>query len=192
MITMILWNRCEVYMLVRTQSWESLLALLKSNLDCFKLFAQVSIVLICGINLTKQVMSKVRVAYNNVFRLVFGYGKTAVPAKCLLLIIYVTLKVICEKVLMHLLCGMAAATISPRLERIAVFVLVLSDRNGLGVCILYIISVITVCLYSSLFMYCVLCLAVFFSMGLCAWNKIILSDVILIPSSPVPNQYLLN
>ena len=42
-------------MLVRTQSRESLLhALLKSNLDCFKLFAQVSIVLICGINLPNR------------------------------------------------------------------------------------------------------------------------------------------
>ena len=43
-------------MLVRTQSCENLLhALLKSNLDCFKLFApQVSIVLICGINLPNR------------------------------------------------------------------------------------------------------------------------------------------
>ena len=42
-------------MLVLTNSWESVLhALLKSNLDCVKLSAQVSIVPICGIHLQGQ------------------------------------------------------------------------------------------------------------------------------------------
>ena len=45
---------------------------------------------------TKHVMSKVRVAYNNVFRLLFGYTveEVAVPAKCLSTIIFITLKVV--------------------------------------------------------------------------------------------------
>ena len=52
-------------------------ALLKSNLDCFKLSAQVSIVpIIMWYKFTKHVMSNVRVAYNNVFRLLFGYRRS--------------------------------------------------------------------------------------------------------------------
>ena len=71
-------------------------ALLKSNLDCFKLFAQVSIVHRAHLwyKFTKHVMSKVRVAYNNVFRLYLYIEEleVAVPAKCLSTIIFITLK----------------------------------------------------------------------------------------------------
>ncbi len=58
--------------------------------------------------------------------------EVAVPAKCLSPIMYVTLKLVCENIAMILLCGLATAVIYqlPRLERIALFMLVLSDRNG--------------------------------------------------------------
>ena len=52
-------------------------------------------------------------AYNNVFQFLFGYlDKGAVPAICLLPIIYVTLKVVFENILMISLCGLTAAIIS--------------------------------------------------------------------------------
>ena len=43
---------------------------------------------------TKHVMTKVRVAYNNVFRLYLDIEEVAVPAKCLSTIIFMTLKVV--------------------------------------------------------------------------------------------------
>ena len=100
-------------MLVRTQSRESLLhSLLKSNLDCFKLFAQVYIVPICGVNLPNRLCPR------SEWHLIMFSGfhldteEVAVPAKCLSPMIYVTLKVVCENILMILLCGLAAAVIS--------------------------------------------------------------------------------
>ena len=95
---------------------------------------------------TKHVMSKVRVAYNNVSGFYLDIEEVTVPAKCLSPIIFITLKVACENILMILLCGLAAAVIyeSPRSERTVLFLLVLSGRNGLGMYILFIISVVNV------------------------------------------------
>ena len=105
-----------LYMLVRTQSWESLLhALLKSNLDCFKLFAQVSIVLICGINLPNRLCD---LCPRSEWHIIMFSGfyldieEVAAPAKCLSPMIYITLKVVCENILMILLCELAAAVMS--------------------------------------------------------------------------------
>ena len=83
---------------------------LKSNLDCFKLFAQVSIVPICGINLPNRLCAR------SEWRIIMFSGfyldieEVAVPAKCLSPTI--TLKVVCENIFMILLCGLVAAVIS--------------------------------------------------------------------------------
>ena len=50
-------------------------------------------------------------AYNNVFHLFLDIEEVAVPAKCLSPIIFITLKVVCENILMILLCGLPAAVI---------------------------------------------------------------------------------
>ena len=52
---------------------------------------------------------------------------------------YVTLKVLCENILMISLCELAATIISlsPSLERIVLFMLVLRDRSGSGICTVY-------------------------------------------------------
>ena len=62
---------------------------------------------------TKQVMSKVSVAYNNVFRLLFGYRRSCSTSEMFVTNdIYITLKVVCENILILLLCGLAAAVMS--------------------------------------------------------------------------------
>ena len=76
-------------MLVQTQSWESLLhALLKSNLDCFKLFAQVSIVLICDLNLRNRLCPRSE-WHITMFSGFYLDIEVAAPAKCLSPIIYI-------------------------------------------------------------------------------------------------------
>ena len=89
-------------------------ALLKSNLDCFKLFAQVSIVPICGINLPNRLCPRSE-AYNNFFRLLFGYRRSCSASEMEMFVtndVYITLNVVCENILVILLCGLAAAVIS--------------------------------------------------------------------------------
>ena len=143
-------------------------ALLKSNLDCFKRFAQVPIVPICGINLPNRLCPRSEWHIIMFSGFYLDIEDVAVPAKCLSPIMYVTLKLVCENIAMILLCGLATAVIYqlPRLERIALFMLVLSDRNGLGVyIILFIISVVIVSLYTSR-SYSVLCI-VFYVFSFC-------------------------
>ena len=67
---------------------------------------------------TKQLMSKVRVSYNNVFRLLFGCRSSCSASEMFVTNdIYITLKVVCENILMILLCGLAAAVISRHAQR---------------------------------------------------------------------------
>ena len=86
-----------------------LLALLKSNLDCFKLFAHVSIVPTCVINSPNMLCprSEWHIIMFSDFDL--DIKEVALPAKCLSPIICLTLMVDCENILMILLCGLAAA-----------------------------------------------------------------------------------
>ena len=87
-------------------------ALLKSNLDCFKHFAQVSIVLIFGINLPNRLCPRSewhKIMFTGFY---LDIEEVAAPAKCLSQILYITLKVVCENILMILLCGLAAAVMS--------------------------------------------------------------------------------
>ena len=69
-------------------------ALLMSNLDCFKLFAQVSIVPICGINLPNMLYprSEWHIVMFSGFYL--DIEEVVVPSKCLSTIILLTLKVV--------------------------------------------------------------------------------------------------
>ena len=77
---------------------------------------------------TKHVMSKVRVAYNNVFRLLFGYRRRCSAS---------------EMFVYNNIYNFDGRTV--------LFVLVLSGRNGLRVFILFIISVVIVGLQYSVF-----------------------------------------
>ena len=88
---------------------------------------------------TKYAISKVRVAYNNVFRLLFGYRSCSASEIFVNNIIY-NFEDRLRKTVMILLCGLAAAVIYylPRSERTVLFLLVLSGRHGLGVYILFI------------------------------------------------------
>ena len=80
--------------------------LLKSNLDCFKLFAHVSIVPICGINLPNMICP--RSEFSGFY---LDIEEVALPAKCVSPIIFITLMVVCENIQIILLCGLAAAVI---------------------------------------------------------------------------------
>ena len=96
---------------------------------------------------TKQVMTKARVSYNNVSWLLFGYRKRCSASEmCVTNNIY-NFEGRKRNILMILLCRWTAS----RSEIIALFMLVLSDRHELGVYILFRISVVIVCLYSTLF-----------------------------------------
>ena len=70
-------------------------ALLMSNLDCFKLFAQVSIVLVCGINLPNRLCprSEWHIMFSGFY---LDIEEVAAPAKCLSPMMYINLKVVCE------------------------------------------------------------------------------------------------
>ena len=74
-------------------------ALLMSNLDCFKLFAQVSIVLICGINLPNRLCPRSEWHIIMFSGFYLDIEEVAVPAKCLSPIMYITLKVEGENIL---------------------------------------------------------------------------------------------
>ena len=67
-------------------------ALLKSNLDCFKRFAQVPIVPICGINLPNRLCPRSEWHIIMFSGFYLDIEEVAVPAKCLSPIMYVTLK----------------------------------------------------------------------------------------------------
>ena len=69
-------------------------ALLMSNLDCFKLFAQVSIVPICGINLPNMLYPRSEWHIIMFSGFYLDIEEVAVPAKCLSTIIVITLKVV--------------------------------------------------------------------------------------------------
>ena len=68
-------------------------ALLKSNLDCFKLFAHVSIVLICGINLPNRLCPRSEWHIIMFSGFYMEIKEVAAPAKCLspMIYIYITL-----------------------------------------------------------------------------------------------------
>ena len=85
---------------------------LKSNLDCFKHFAQVSIVLIFGINLPNRLFPRSEWHIIMFSGFYLDIEEVAAPAKCLSPMIYITFKVVCENILMILLCGLAAAVMS--------------------------------------------------------------------------------
>ena len=65
------------------------------------LFAQVSIVPICGINLPNRLCP--RSEWHNIIIMFSGFyldtEKLAVPAKCLSPILYINLKVVCENII---------------------------------------------------------------------------------------------
>ena len=68
--------------------------LVQCHLDCFKLFAQVSIVPICGINLPNMLCPRSEwhiIMFSDFY---LDIEEVAVPAKCLSTIIFITLKVV--------------------------------------------------------------------------------------------------